>query len=161
MTDSNRSRLWVAVVAGVAVFATATWLTRSESPEGSQSTGHETKLDSLAGQSSAQSDTIDSTLRIAEHGRLSLDLDALPDQRPLALVLDLPDQARGEGPRPIRIVSTDGRRIETTAKPLVGTGTGVQLEIDSSFLVRGLYMIEIDTVEKSPLPIRRYVLELK
>ncbi len=163
MTDSKHSRLWVAVVAGVAVFGIASWFTRSGSPEASKSIGRETMAHSLEAGSAVGLDPIavDSALRIAEHGRLSLDADALPDEGPLTLVLDLPDRARGQGPHPIRIVSTDGRRIDTTASPLAGAGTGVQLEIDADFLSRGLYMIEIDTTDPPPLQIRRYVLELK
>ena len=35
------------------------------------------------------------------------------------------------------------------------------MEIDPGFLTAGRYMIEIDTVGKHPLRIRRYVLELR
>ncbi len=161
MSDSNKPLLWIAVVAGVAVFGAATWFTRSGSQEGSEVTGRERIEHAPQAGSVAGLDTVDPAFRIAEHGRLSLDADALPEAGPLSLVLDLPDQARGQGLRTIRIVSTDGRRIETTASPLAGAGTGVQLEIDSGFLSRGLYMIEIDTMENTPLQIRRYVLELK
>jgi len=161
MTGSNNSRLWVAVVVAVAVFATATWFNRSGSPERSGNTAPETMEPGPPASSAAMPDPLDSALRIAEHGRLRLAADALPDDGRLALVLDLPDEARGDGLRTVRIVSTDGRRIETTASPLAGAGTGVQLEIDSGFLSRGRYMIEIDTVENSHFQIRRYVLELE
>ena len=107
------------------------------------------------------SDALDVAARIPEHGRLSLDADTLTAEEPLTLILDLPDGARGDGLRTVRIVSGDGRRIDTTANSLAGPGTGIRLDIDSEFLSRGLYMIEIDTVENTPLRIRRYVLELK
>ncbi len=161
MTGSNNSRLWVTVVAAVAVFATATWINRSGSPERSESTASETMETTPLASSAAMPDALDSAFRIAEHGRLRLDAETLRDEGRLTLVLDLPDEARGTGLRTVRIVSTDGRRIETTASPLAGAGTGVQLEIDSGFLSRGRYMIEIDTTENTPFQIRRYVLELE
>ena len=100
-------------------------------------------------------------LRIAARGRLTLERDALPDGGPLTLALDLADDARGSGDRSVRVVSTDGRRIDLTASPLPGSGSGLRLEIDSGFLSPGRYLIEVETVEEHPLRIRRYVLELK
>jgi hypothetical protein len=100
-------------------------------------------------------------VQIAEHGRLTLDEEALPKKGPLRVVLGLPDDARGGGEHDVWIVSVDGRRIETKAHALPGIGTGVQLDIDTAFLSPGRYMIQIDTAEKHPLHFRRYVLELK
>jgi len=156
MTESNHSQVWVAIAAGVAVFAAATWFIGEETSDRTQNTPRETPQAEPA----ASPGMSDPPLRIAQHGRLSLDLSALPEEGPLSLVLDLPDEARGQGLRTLRIVSTDGRRIDTTASPLAGTGTGVQVDIEPGFLTRGLYMIEIDTEEKTALQIRRYVLEL-
>lgn len=163
MIDSKQARLGVAVVVGGILLATATWLTGSEGPPRSENTPRESMESAPRTGADAKLDpvAVDSVFRIVEHGRLSLAVDALPREGPLTLVLDLPDQARGPAPHPIRIVSADGRRIETTAIPLAGTGTGVQLQIDSEFLSHGLYMIEIDTHDPAPLQIRRYVLELK
>jgi hypothetical protein len=163
MTDSNRSYIWIGVAAAVAVFAAATWFTRGDSPGETLSTGRAATQTEHAPQRDLDTgkDALDSEIRIAEHGRLSLDAQSLPSEGPLTLVLDLPDEARGDGLRTIRIVSTDGRRVETTTSSLEGPGTGVQLDIESGFLSRGLYMIEIDTVDNTPLRIRRYVLELK
>ena len=161
MADSKQSQIWVAIVAGVAVFAGATLFMRDESPDRPANT----PLAAVEPAPQMESDTgvamIDGSIRIPEHGRLSLDMNALPEAGPLALVLDLPDEARGTSPQTLRVVSTDVRRFDTTASPLAGAGTGVQLEIDSDFLTRGRYMIEIETTEKTALPFRRYVLELK
>ena len=99
--------------------------------------------------------------RIAARGRLTLSRDALPEDGPLVLTLELSDEARGSGERTVRVVSEDGRRIDTLASPLAEAGSGVRLEIDPAFLTLGRYMIEVDTAEKHPLRIRRYVLELK
>jgi hypothetical protein len=161
MADSKQSQIWVAIVAGVAVFAAATWIMRDDSPDRLENPPHETVETAAQAELDAGVARIDGSIRIPDHGRLSLDLDALPEEGPLALVLDLPDEARGEDPHTLRVVSTDGRRLDTTASALAGAGTGVQLEIDSAFLTRGRYLIEIDTTEKTALQIRRYVLELK
>ena len=106
-------------------------------------------------------DTGSAALRIAAHGRLTIDHAALPTEGLLNLELDLPDEARGTGTRAVKVISTDGRRTDTLASPLPGAGSGVALEIDPSFLTPGRYMIEIDTEDKHPLQIRRYVLEVQ
>jgi len=98
--------------------------------------------------------------RIPERGRLSIDADSLRDGDVLALGLALPDPARGEEPRTVRIASVDGRRLETTAAPAAGSGSGLRLEIDPEWLTPGLYMIEVRTAEKTHFPLRRYVLEV-
>lgn len=161
MAASNRAPLWIGIAIGVIVFAAATWLKRNDSPDDPRHAGSGAMEHVAKPEAEMRSDTLDAAARIPEHGRLSLDAESLPSEGPLTLVLDLPDEARGDGLRTIRIGSTDGRRVETTARPLEGPGTGVQLNIDAEFLSRGLYMIEIDTVENTPLRIRRYVLELK
>jgi hypothetical protein len=156
MSESKHSQVWVAIVAGVVVFAAATWFVGDEPPEEPGNTPREARqVESVAGPG-----TSGSPLRIEEHGRLSLDVSTLPSAGPLALVLDLPDEARGQDLHTILVVSTDGRRLETTARPLPGQGTGVQLEIESGFLTQGRYLIEVHTAEKTALPFRRYVLEL-
>jgi hypothetical protein len=99
--------------------------------------------------------------RIAAHGRLILDVAELPSAGLLTLDLELPDNARGSGERAVKIMSTDGRRADTTASPLPGAESGVRLELDPGFLTPGRYMIEVATDDKHPLQIRRYVLELR
>jgi hypothetical protein len=99
--------------------------------------------------------------RIADQGRLTLDRELLPDQGPIVLVLALDDSLRGPGDRPVLIVASDGRRLETKASPVPGVDSGVRLEIDRTFLLTGLYMIQVESAESHPLNLRRYVLELK
>jgi hypothetical protein len=100
-------------------------------------------------------------LRIPEGGRLSLEAASLPEGEPLALGLDLGDEARGATPRPVVIVSTDGRRSEAFAVPTAGRGSGVRLELEPGFLAPGRYMLQVTTAEKIPLHFRRYVLEVQ
>jgi len=87
--------------------------------------------------------------------------DVLPQHGPLVLVLGLDDVARGSDDRPVRIVSADGRRLDTTVSPVSGEGSGVRLEIDPTFLSAGLYMIEVDSADSHALNLRRFVLELR
>jgi hypothetical protein len=98
--------------------------------------------------------------RITEGGRLSIDATSLRDGDVLALGLGLPEEAQGEEPLSVRIVSVDGRRLETTAVPAAGSESGLRLEIDPKWLAPGSYMIEVRTAEKTHFPIRRYVLEV-
>ncbi len=100
-------------------------------------------------------------LRIAESGRISIDAASLRDGEVLALELALADEARGSEPLSVRVVSLDGRRIETTAAPAAGSGSGLRLELESEWLRPGRYMIEVTTAEKIPLHLRRYVLEIR
>jgi hypothetical protein len=97
---------------------------------------------------------------IAAGGRLSTDAASLRDGEVLAVGLGLTDEARGGEPLSVRIVSVDGRRMETTAAPAVGSGSGLRLEIDPEWLTPGRYMIEVRTAEKTHLPLSRYVLEV-
>ena len=100
--------------------------------------------------------------RISESGRLTIEGGDLPVFGPLALALDRRDEARGDGePRPVRVVSVDGRTLDTTASIEPGAGSGVRIEIDSSWLRRGRYMISVTTSEPKHFPVRRYVLEIR
>ena len=100
-------------------------------------------------------------LRIAENGRLSIDAASLRDDEVLTLGLALADEARGSEALSVRVVSLDGRRIETTAAPEAGSGSGLRLELEAEWLRLGSYMIEVTTAEKIPLHLRRYVLEVQ
>lgn len=172
MANSNRIPFWfaavvAAIVVGIVAWFTAAWFTLENSPEAASTTRPETNAYQVRRGATAGPDSVgptadaDGTLRIVEHGRLRLDADALPSDGPLSLVLELSDEARGHGDHTVRIISTDGRRLDTTASPVAGSGTGVRLEIDAGFLSPGLYMIEIETEDKTPLRLRRYVLELE
>jgi len=100
--------------------------------------------------------------RISEHGRLSVSLQDIPEGEALALNLEMPDEARGEGPRKVRVVDAERQRLlETVGTAASADETGLRIEIAPDWLQPGLYMIEVDTAEKRPLAIRRYVLELR
>jgi len=100
--------------------------------------------------------------RISENGRLSVSLRDLREGDNLTLELEMPDEARGEGPRQVRVVDVERQRLlETEGTAVSAAETGLRIEIAPDWLRPGLYMIEVDTAEKRPLAIRRYVLELR
>jgi len=99
--------------------------------------------------------------RIDEGGRLSIDGASLREGEALVLGLGIDDEARGEEVLTGRVVSVDGRRLDVTAMPVRAEAGGLHLEIDAGWLKPGLYMIEIDSAERAPLALRRYVLEVE
>ena len=99
--------------------------------------------------------------RIAESGRLALEATSLPEGGVLALGLALAEEAGGVEPLAVRVVSVDGRVLDTTAVRTDAAGGDVQLEIDADWLQPGNYMIQIKTAEKVAFPLRRYVLEVR
>ena len=162
MAESKSSAaLWIAGIAGL--FAIATWLALGgllDAPERRAEANVPAAIPAPPKKAAVQG-AESRVLRIAAQGRLTIDHAALPNEGMLTLDLELADEVRGSGKRAVRVISTDGRRIDTMASPLPGAGSGVRLEIDPGFLTAGRYMIEIDTVGKHPLQIRRYVLELR
>lgn len=100
-------------------------------------------------------------VRIAAGGRQALDLAAFSGEPMVRIALEIEDPARGEGLRSARVVSVDGRRLDTVVTPLPGAGTGVELGVDREFLLPGRYLIEVDTVAQSPLRLQRFVLEVE
>jgi hypothetical protein len=98
---------------------------------------------------------------IPEHGRISLTLDEVHATEVFAIGLGMPDEARGDEALLVKMVDVEGRLFEASAPLIEGTGTGLRLEIDSDWLEPGLYLISVSTVEKKPLALRRYVLEVR
>jgi len=161
----NGKRLWIPFLLGIIVLAGVLWFARmpedardgsgkgrSEAVPASPANGK----DGLSGAEIAVPD-----FQIAAGGRLAIRENDLPREGALALALELSDEARGEGPRTVRVVSVAAGRLDAQAIPLPGVDAGMRLEIDRGFLARGVYMIEIDTVDQHPLKFRRYVLEIQ
>jgi hypothetical protein len=165
MADSNRGGargVWIAAV--LVLLGAGIWISMSDSSESPEArTAPHSGAGQAAPEASATPRAVPSipSLRIATGGRLSLVLADHPEGEPLALALDLPDEARGDGEHTARIVSVDGRRLDASASPLPGSGSGVRLEIEPGFLAPGRYMIEVDSAEAHPLRIVRYVLEVQ
>ena len=159
---SSRMR-WGVALAALAAFAAGALVALNET---STASGPESPaLQSAAEAASAPPPAVAALeaadYRIEANGRLTIEASALPAEGSLSLALALPDDARDAEPRPVRIVAGDGRQIETRAFDLAGSGSGVQLAIDATWLAPGRYLIEVKTAERKPLPLRRYVLEVK
>jgi hypothetical protein len=99
--------------------------------------------------------------RISDKGRISVALDDLREGDVYALGLDMPDEMRGQGDRPVKVIDVKGRVFETTSVAIAGAGGGVRIEIDPEWLAPGRYMIQVETAEKRPMALRRYVLEVR
>jgi hypothetical protein len=97
---------------------------------------------------------------LAKGETLVLDAATLRPGTPVALRLDLEVASRSDEPRPVRVYSTDGRALELQAS-LGAQRSEANLELDPAFLTPGRYMVEVKTTELSPLPIRRYVVEVR
>jgi hypothetical protein len=163
--DQRSSRtLWLVGVglATFVAFAIGIWRSEPPAPQRVEPTAASPPASPPAKIAETPAETAEPGHRISEFGRLTLEAGDLPVFGPVALVLDLPDEARGDSePRTVRIVCEDGRALDTTASIEPGAGNGVRIEIDSSWLRRGDYMISVTTSEPTHFPVRRYVLEIR
>ena len=157
-----RKQMWIPLMIGFVFAGLAFWLSSGAdvgSPAGDKATRT----------SGPDEDTVSAgahevevpALRIAVGRRLTISQQDLPSEGSLAIALDMADVARGTGRRRARIVSETAGRLDTEAVPLAGVNSGLRLEIGQDYLARGIYMIEIETVDSHPLRFRRYVLEIE
>ncbi len=163
--DQRSSRtLWLIGVglATFVAFALGIWRAEAPAPRPVEPTAGSPPESPSPEVTEAPAETAEPGHRISEFGRLTLEAGDLPVFGPVALVLDLPDEARGDSEsRTVRIVCEDGRALDTTASIEPGAGSGVRIEIDSNWLRRGDYMISVTTSEPTHFPVRRYVLEIR
>ena len=101
------------------------------------------------------------TIEFPERGRVELDLERVPREGLIELVLALTESDAEPGPRLVRIVCVDGRLLETTGHSSHEEPSALRAKIDARFLTRGSYLLEVDTKERHPLHLRRYVLEIR
>jgi hypothetical protein len=93
---------------------------------------------------------------------MSVAVQDLPTERPLALNLLLPAALPSADVLPARIVAMDGSRELKLPDAVVANDRGkVQVQIESGWLSPGRYLIEIKTTEPSHLALRRYLLEIR
>jgi hypothetical protein len=169
MAGQTSAARWLAIVLVAIGVAGGVWLAMGSSQGAGEPTG------AAPGQPESVQGAIETTAtlaprreepadyRIDEGGRLSLEATSLPAGGAVTLGLALDEKALGAGedPLPVVVVSaSDGRRLELSATPVAGRRSGVRLDIDAAWLRPGLYMIQVRTAEKTPLPLRRYVLEV-
>ena len=95
------------------------------------------------------------------HQTLTLESSEIPSDAPLVigLVVDVPHP--DDDPLPVQIISLDGSVRKTEAVPAGEEGSELRLEIPPGWLEPGQYLITVRVREKSALPGRRFVLEVR
>ena len=175
MSGSSSANRWGIVLLCAAGLAIATWIAvappegqpdseataaaKPASPRQSNATGSFEKpreASRVAARRPAEADH-----RIPQSGRLSIEASSLPEAGVLTLELGLVEEDGGVEPLAVRVASVDGRAFDTTAVRQEANAADVHIEIDSEWLQPGQYLIQIKTEGKGPLPLRRYVLEVR
>ena len=91
--------------------------------------------------------------------RLSISATDLDRNAPVAIHLDYDDEDI-RPTRTARVVSEDGRRLDTQVERVPGREATFRLELDGAFLRPGRYLIEVDGQGRHALNLRRYVLQI-
>jgi len=82
--------------------------------------------------------------------------------QPVVVYLLMPEPPPDVGALSVRLLSVDGRQLETEAVVAAGDRGAARLEFDAAFLSRsGRYLVELKTKEKTHFPLRRYVIEVR
>ncbi len=98
-------------------------------------------------------------LSIDTHGTLALAADSL-SREPVGLSLLFPEPTHADELR-VTVLSTEGRMLDTMATIDAKDRRSAFVEIDSSFLSPGRYVVQLHTVEQTIFQVRRYVLEIR
>jgi hypothetical protein len=98
--------------------------------------------------------------RFPESGRLRIDSGMLTSGRQVTFGLALSDEELGGESLDARVIAVEGRAIDAVAVPLEGEAAGAGLALDADWLTPGTYLIQIRTKARTPLPLRRFVLEV-
>ena len=98
---------------------------------------------------------------VEAHQTLILESSEIPSDAPLVigLVVDVPHP--DDDPLPVQIISLDGSARKTEAVPAGEEGSELRLEIPPGWLEPGQYLITVRVREKSALPGRRFVLDVR
>jgi hypothetical protein len=88
---------------------------------------------------------------------LELESADLPAAGPVRLTLGLaePAAAADDELRQVRVVSQPDRRVLALEAALSPDRTAATIEIDGAWLLPGSYLVEFQTPERTPLPLRR------
>lgn len=98
---------------------------------------------------------------IPKHGRITLIREEVAEQDALRITLEFLDAWQDGTPRPVRVVAGDGREISLLASKLIADQELLAVAIETDDLELGPYMIEVTSAEATPLPLRRYVFEIR
>lgn len=147
----------LAALVGFAI-AHWTWPERSAAPAPPPAAAPAAAPQSTAIPQPASSDD----LRVASGETIAIESSTIDPSRPVVLHLVLGEPSRTDEPRPVRILDAEDGTRNLEAKAVLGAGRSeARFEIDPTFLHPGRYIVEVKTTEPSPLPLRRYVLEVR
>lgn len=87
---------------------------------------------------------------------------AVSSGRPLLLMLQVPAVTDGVAALPVRIYAEDGRRLEGMGTIANGERERASFSVEADWLSRpGRYIVEVETTEKSHMPLRRFAIEVR
>jgi len=169
---SSTNRWWIVLLCGAGL-AIAAWLVLDPPGADRPAAGKpasrldpkpsnaSNSLEESRGATGAPQPQREADYRMPESGRLSIEVSSLPKGGVMVLGLALVEEDGGIEPLAVRIASVDGRVFDTTAVRQHATAPDVRIPIDTAWLEPGQYMIQIKTAGTGPLPLRRYVLEVR
>ena len=77
------------------------------------------------------------------------------------LSLVLPEPSADAEPRPVTVHSMADQRVYSTQGRLDPERRVATIDVPSDFLKPGTYLVQMKTTERTPFPLRRYVLEVR
>jgi hypothetical protein len=98
---------------------------------------------------------------VEPHQTLTLETADIPSDEPLVIGLVVGVPHPDDDPLPVQIISLDGSARKTEAVPVGEEGSELRLEIPAGWLEPGQYLITVRVREKSALPGRRFVLDVR
>jgi hypothetical protein len=75
--------------------------------------------------------------------------------------LGLAEPSADDEPRPVRLISQPDHRILEVSGALESGRTAATIEVDPGYLEPGTYLVEVQTTERSHLPLRRYFIVVR
>jgi hypothetical protein len=74
------------------------------------------------------------------------------------VTLALAEPAADGAPRPVRVISQPDQRILELVGALSPDGTAATIDVDRAWLLPGSYVVELSSIGRTPLPLRRYAI---
>jgi hypothetical protein len=98
---------------------------------------------------------------LAPFGTLELARAELTPGAPVRVHLALAEPSADANPLPAALLSMSDKRVLTTEAQLDEQRLVATIEIDAAWLRPDQYLVQLQTTERSPLPLRRYVLVVR
>jgi hypothetical protein len=146
----------LAFVVGVLLAATALVIAEYERPEAWRQRA-EARASSLHPHAAGRS----GSGPLAPFATVSLSRAEFPAVGPLSLSLGLAEPSENADPRPVSVLSLRDQRVYTTEGRLDAERMIATIEVPTDFLEPGTYLVQMKTTERTPFPLRRYVVEVR